>query len=95
MLHPFLYLLCQPFYGIQGFLFYIILQFTGLAIQLSAMRTFNKARHRIHLRCIQYKQTTHNASTQEEVVLVNVEFAGGFQNLGTHVKRKQQLVTLK
>jgi len=38
---------------------------------------------------------THDASTQEEVVLVDVEFAGSLEDLGAHVEREKQLVSLE
>ena len=37
----------------------------------------------------------HHSATQEEVVLIHVDLVGHLQNLGTHVKGKQQLVALK
>jgi len=51
------------------------------------MTTFNKLPGNEH--------STNNASTQEEVVLVNVQFSSCFQDLGTHVEGEQKLVSLK
>lgn len=38
---------------------------------------------------------TDHASTQEEVVLVHVYFAGCLQDLGAHLEGEEQLVSLK
>jgi len=38
---------------------------------------------------------THDASTQEKVVLVDVQFASSLEDLCTHVEREEQLVSLK
>lgn len=38
---------------------------------------------------------TDHASTQEEVVLVHVDFAGCLQDLGAHLEGEEQLVSLK
>ena len=37
----------------------------------------------------------HHSAAQEEVVLIHVDLVGHLQNLGTHVKGKQELVALK
>lgn len=38
---------------------------------------------------------TDHSSTQEEVVLVHVDFAGCLQDLGAHLEGEEQLVSLK
>jgi hypothetical protein len=38
---------------------------------------------------------TYHSTAQEEVVLIHIEFASVFQNLGTHLEGEQQLVLLK
>lgn len=38
---------------------------------------------------------TDHSSTQEEVVLVHVDFAGCLQDLGAHLEGEEQLVPLK
>ena len=37
----------------------------------------------------------YHSSSQEEIVLVHVQFARRFENLGAHLERKQQLVPLE
>jgi len=38
---------------------------------------------------------TYHSPSEEEVVFVHVELSSSFKNLGTHLEREQQLVTLK
>lgn len=38
---------------------------------------------------------TDHSSPQEEVVLIHVDFAGGHQDLGTHLEGEKQFVSLK
>ena len=38
---------------------------------------------------------TYHTTSQEEIVLIHIDFGGMFQDLGTHLEGEQQLVTLK